>query len=72
MELTAYIKDLCKKGESTELRAALTELKEILSEAISFPEPNFFAMGYYMTFSKEPLPALPVLPPFLTIGQGQR
>ena len=49
-----------KKGESTELRAALTELKEILSEAISFPEPNFFAMGYYMTFSKEPLPALPV------------
>ena len=41
-----------KKGESTELRAALTELKEILSEAISFPEPNFFAMGYYMTFQR--------------------
>lgn len=38
----------------------LRELQKILKEAVSFPEPNFFAMGYYITFSGEPLPKLEV------------
>ncbi len=32
---------------------ALTAIKEILDEALTFPQPNFFAMGYYLTFSGE-------------------
>ncbi len=32
---------------------ALTAAKAILDEALSFTQPNFFAMGYYLTFSGE-------------------
>lgn len=39
---------------------ALEKVKEILSEAVDYPMPNFFAMGYYVTFSKDPLPDLPI------------
>lgn len=39
---------------------AMSEIKEILSESIEKPEPNFFCMGYYLTFAGEPLPSLPV------------
>lgn len=38
----------------------LSEMLDILKEAFAFEKPNFFAMGYYLTFSKEPLPKLPV------------
>lgn len=34
----------------------LSKIKEILSEAAAFPQPNFFSMGYYLTFSGQPLP----------------
>ena len=36
----------------------LKSIKDILSEALSKVEPNFFSMGYYLTFSEEPLPEL--------------
>ena len=38
----------------------ITRIKEILSEAVAFSKPNFFAMGYYLTFSGMPLPDMPV------------
>lgn len=38
----------------------LKTLLEILSDAEKLPMPNFFAMGYYLTFSQEPLPQLDV------------
>lgn len=38
----------------------LGKVREILAEAASFLKPNFFAMGYYLTFSPEPLPELSV------------
>lgn len=38
----------------------LGKVREILAEAASFSKPNFFAMGYYLTFSPEPLPELSV------------
>ncbi len=40
--------------------AALTAVGLILREALAKTMPNFFAMGYYLTFSKEPLPDMPV------------
>ncbi len=42
------------------LHAALTKIRDILKEALAFEMPNFFAMGYYFTFSGEPLPEMPV------------
>ncbi len=38
----------------------LVRVKEILAKAIAKPQPNFFALGYYLTFANQPLPVLPV------------
>lgn len=38
----------------------LTRVKEILEEASGYTKPNFFAMGYYVTFANEPLPELAI------------
>lgn len=38
----------------------LGKVKEILVEASKAEMPNFFAMGYYLTFESEPLPDMPV------------
>lgn len=43
-----------------ELSLTLKEISAILKEALSFEAPNFFAMGYYTTFSGQSLPELPV------------
>ncbi len=42
------------------LSQKLSAIAEILSEAVALPKPNFFAMGYFYTFSGEPLPDLGV------------
>lgn len=47
-------------GDSAALREKLTGIKAILDEAISFVMPNFFALGYYVTFSGKPIPQIPV------------
>ena len=46
--------------EYPEVKAALEKVKEILEEALAYPMPNFFAMGYYCTFASEPLPEMGV------------
>ena len=38
----------------------LYQLRDLISPALGKPVPNFFRMGYYMTFSGKPLPDLPV------------
>ena len=39
----------------------LEDIKAILERAVARPEPNFFSMGYYLTFSgEETLPDLPI------------
>lgn len=38
----------------------LTLVKEILKEANEYKKPNFFAMGYYVTFSSSPLPDMEI------------
>ena len=47
-------------GDSAALREKLTGIKAILDEAIGFVMPNFFALGYYVTFSGQPIPQMPV------------
>ena len=46
-------------GDYTALYQRLGQMKEILDEASTFLSPNFFAMGYYLTFAGQPLPAMP-------------
>ena len=53
---------LAKKGDPEAKAALITALggiKAILDEAITFTAPNFFAMGYYLTYCEEPLPDMP-------------
>ncbi len=38
----------------------LTEIKAILTNAVSKLAPNFFALGYYLQFAKQPLPEMPM------------
>ncbi len=49
-------REVKKGGDSTAIVSALTEIREILKEALDLTAPNFFAMGYYLTFADEPLP----------------
>ncbi len=37
----------------------LCEVREILTKALAKTMPNFFALGYYLTFATEPLPDMP-------------
>lgn len=46
--------------KGSDIRDQLTAIREIIAEALEYPMPNFFAMGYYLTFSEEPLPDLSV------------
>ena len=51
-----------KKGDAeakAKLIMALNTIKEIVDAAVALSVPNFFAMGYYLTYCTEPLPALP-------------
>lgn len=49
-----------KNAEYPETISILKKLLEIEKAAQDFPMPNFFSMGYYLTFAKEPLPQKPV------------
>ncbi len=48
------------KGDYTKAAALLSELVEILKKGAARPAPNFFRMGYYLTFSGKELPDMPV------------
>ena len=54
------IKNKTQADVSATLVKSLTEVKEIFDEAVAFVAPNFFAMGYYLTFCTDPLPTLSV------------
>ena len=50
-----------KKGaDSSELISDLKEIREIVVRTHDLPKPNFFAMGYYLTYSADPMPDLGV------------
>jgi len=54
------IKNVKRNGDFTRTTEYLSEMTEILKTALGYVMPNFFAMGYYLTFASEPLPELPV------------
>ncbi len=49
-----------KTGDSAALRETMESIRRILKKAIGRPTPNFFRMGYYLTFSGKPLPDMPI------------
>ena len=60
-ELIVTLAPAVKKGEDpTALVEALEEIKSIMKKTEGLVAPNFFALGYYFTYSEEPLPVLPV------------
>ncbi len=38
----------------------LVQVRDILNKALAQPQPNFFAIGYYLTFAGEALPKMPI------------
>ncbi len=66
--LMLRVKDLPKrifrrKGEGVDysaLSAAIKRARDILAEAVALTAPNFFALGYYLTFADKPLPDMPM------------
>ena len=63
--IAGRLSDDMKKGKKAQdhyaaLRADLKELDRILTKALEQEEPNFFTMGYYLTFSGQPLPQKPI------------
>ena len=55
-----------KKGYKV-VPASLKKILAILKDSVDGEAPNFFSMGYYLTFSQKPLPKLPIsqLNPYL-------
>lgn len=52
--------DTASDADWAAVSGKLAKVKEILEEAAGYVKPNFFAMGYYVTFSNEPLPELEI------------
>ena len=66
-KLTALAQGLVLKAKAVKGGAAPDDLladfkavQDILLATRDLPKPNFFAMGYYQTYSAEPMPELPV------------
>ncbi len=53
-------KDTEKDADWKIIAEKLTVVKEILEEALNYKKPNFFAMGYYLTFANKPLPDMEI------------
>ena len=59
-EVKAAAPEAKKSGNYTDIAAKLRKMSEIMQEAVNLEMPNFFAMGYYMTYSGKELPKMPV------------
>ena len=49
-----------KKGSYDGAVSSTGKIVEILKEAVAYPIPNFFCMGYYLTYSGKELPDMPI------------
>ena len=58
--LKSQLKAATKSEDYSEILKALYEIKDILEEALKKPVPNFFRMGYYLTYANQPLPEMPM------------
>ncbi len=58
--LKGQLRGTKKSQDYTEILASLYEIRDILAKAVAKPAPDFFAMGYYMTFVNQTLPEFKV------------
>ena len=58
--LTKQFNATKKTQDYKEILTALYEIKDILAEAVAKPAPDFFNIGYYLTFANQPLPEMPM------------
>ena len=58
--LKSQLKVATKSEDYSEILKSLYEIKDILEEALKKPVPNFFRMGYYLTYANQPLPEMPM------------
>ncbi len=58
--LTGAFTKAKKANEYSTLVPRMEKIRSILKKAAAKPVPNFFRMGYYVTFAGQPLPELPV------------
>lgn len=49
-----------KSGDFSGILSSLYELRDMMKAGVAKQAPNFFRMGYYLTFSDKPLPEMPV------------
>ncbi len=65
----SFLRQLFNRGEAVqtagnenweEISGKLKTVRGILADAAALDMPNFFAMGYYLTFATEPLPQMEV------------
>ena len=63
----ASAKKAAADNDFAAISADLKTVKAICEEALKKDAPNFFSMGYYLTFCQEPMPQMPIseLNPFL-------
>ncbi len=52
--------DTASDADWSAIAEKLKAVKDILKEAEAYTKPNFFAMGYYMTFANAPLPTMEI------------
>ena len=58
--LNKLYKEGKKSGDQSKTLSTMQEIREILRSAVAKEAPNFFRMGYYVTFANDPLPAMPI------------
>ena len=58
--LTKEFRAAKKSKDYKAVLGILYQLQDIVTPALNKPVPNFFRMGYYVTFSGKPLPDMPV------------
>lgn len=59
-ELQNVFADVKTSKEYARLTPILNGIRELLASALTKQMPNFFAMGYYLTFAEQPLPDMPL------------
>ncbi len=57
-ELKKLFAETKKSHDYSKILPVLYEIKDILQNAVGKPVPNFFRMGYYLTFANAPLPEM--------------
>ena len=59
-EIKAKYSAAAVKGDYSEIADALCTIKDICEKAIAQEAPNFFSMGYYVTYAQDPMPSYPI------------